>query len=98
ETTRRRARTTTSTRTLRLLSAQLVQEAGPNRERTMEVRVGVQEERAVRHVAQQERPHGGEEQCAGEHQEARVAEREFEANTQTRASLHCVLLHAASMR
>ena len=39
-------------------------------------------------VAQQEHPHGGEQQGAGEHEEAGVAEGELEANAQPRGSIH----------
>ena len=49
---------------------------------------GVDEERPVGDVAQQERPHGGEQQRASEHDEPRVAEGEFEPNAHTRGSIH----------
>ena len=52
------------------------------------------DERPVGDVAQQEQPHGGEQQGAGEHEEARVAEGEFEANAQTRGSIHGLLPRA----
>ena len=47
-------------------------------------------------VAQHDHPHGGEHHDAGDHQEADVAERELDANTQTRGSLHGLLLHAGA--
>ena len=40
---------------------------------------------AVGYVPQEEHPHDGEQQDAGEHEEAGVAEGELEANAQTRA-------------
>ncbi len=40
------------------------------------------------YVAQQEHPHDGEQQGAGDHDEAGVAERELEANAQARGSIH----------
>ena len=43
------------------------------------------DDRTVGDVAQQEHPHGGEQQDAGEHEEPGVAEGELEANAQTRA-------------
>ena len=46
------------------------------------------------HVSQEEHPHGAEQQGAGEHEEAGVAEGEFEANAQTRGSIHGRLPHA----
>ena len=39
-------------------------------------------------VAQQEHPHDGEQQSAGEHDEAGVAEGELEANAQPGRSIH----------
>ena len=42
-------------------------------------------------VSQEEDPHGGEQQGAGEHEEAGVAEGEFEANAQTGGSIHGLL-------
>ena len=42
----------------------------------------------VGYVAQQEHPHDGEQQGAGDHEEAGVAEGELEANAQTRGSIH----------
>ena len=47
-----------------------------------------------RDVAQKEHPHGGEQQGAGEHEEAGVAEGELEANAQTRGSIHGLLPRA----
>ena len=52
------------------------------------------EERTVGDVTQEEHPHGGEQQGACEHEEAGVAEGEFEANAQTRGSIHGLLPHA----
>ena len=46
------------------------------------------------HVAQEEHPHRAEQQGAGDHDEAGVAEGEFEANAQTRGSIHGLLPHA----
>ena len=51
-------------------------------------RVGAAEERPVGDVAQEEHPHGGEQQGAGEHEEAGVAEGELEANAQPGGSIH----------
>src|SRR5215471_13842006 len=45
-------------------------------------------------VSQEEHPHGGEQQGTGEHEEAGVAEGEFEANAQTRGLSHGLLPHA----
>ena len=45
------------------------------------------------HVSQEEHPHGAEQQGAGEHEEAGVAEGEFEANAQTGGSIHGLLPH-----
>ena len=56
--------------------------------------VGVEEERTIGDVTQEEHPHGGEQQDAGEHEKAGVAEGEFEANAQTRGSIHGLLPHA----
>ena len=42
----------------------------------------------------QEHPHRREQQGACEHEEAGVAEGEFEANAQTRVSIHAPLPHA----
>ena len=42
----------------------------------------------VGYVAQQEHPHDGEQQGAGEHEEPGVAEGELEANAQARGSIH----------
>ena len=51
------------------------------------------------YVAQEEHPHDGEQQGAGEHEEAGVAEGELEANAQTRGSIHGLLPRArVSMR
>ena len=47
-----------------------------------------------RHVSQEERPHRPEQQAAGDHEEAGVAEGEFEANTPARASIHGLPLSA----
>ena len=44
--------------------------------------------RIVGYVAQQEHPHDGEQQGAGEHEEAGVAEGELEANAQPGRSIH----------
>ena len=49
------------------------------------------EARAVGHVAQEEHPHGREQQPAGDHEEAGVAERELEANAQPRCPIHGLL-------
>jgi hypothetical protein len=65
-----------------------VQEVGPDGERT---RNGGADERLLGDVTQEEQPHGGEQQGTGEHEEAGVAEGEFEANTQTRGSIHGLL-------
>src|SRR5271170_6324649 len=43
------------------------------------------------HVAQQEQPHGDEQQTTGEQDEAGIAEGEFEANAQTWGSIHSLL-------
>jgi hypothetical protein len=48
----------------------------------------------VGYVTQQEHPHDGEQRDAGEHEEAGVAEGEFEANTQTRGSIDGPVPHA----
>ena len=55
---------------------------------------GVGDDRAVGHVAQEEHPHGREQQGTGEHEEAGVAEGEFEADAQTRGSIHGLLPRA----
>ena len=47
---------------------------------------GVVIERVLGDVTQEEQPHGSEQQGTGEHEEAGVAEGEFEANAQTRGS------------
>ena len=52
------------------------------------------EEHTVGDVAQKEHPHGREQQGAGEHEEAGVAEGELEANAQPRGSIHGLLPHA----
>ncbi len=46
------------------------------------------------HISQEEHPHRSEQQGAGEHDEARVAEGELQANTQTRVSMQGLLPHA----
>mgnify|MGYP006198358415 CR=1 FL=1 len=51
------------------------------------------DDRAVGYVSQEEHPHDGEQQDAGDHQEAGVAEGELEANAQTRGSIHGLLPH-----
>ena len=71
-----------------------MQEVGPDGKNTMKGGVGVDEERTIGDVTQQEHPHGGEQQGTGEHEEAGVAEGEFEANAQTRGSIHRLLPHA----
>ena len=43
------------------------------------------------YVTQQEHPHDREQQGAGNHEEAGVAEGELEANAQTRGSIHGLL-------
>jgi hypothetical protein len=68
-----------------------VQEVGPDGKHTVNGGVGIDEERTVGDVTQEECPHGGEQQGACEHQEAGVAEGEFEANAQTRGSIHGLL-------
>jgi hypothetical protein len=55
--------------------------------------VGVDEERTIGDVTQQEDPYGGEQQGACEHEEPGVAEGELEANAQTRGSIHGLLPH-----
>ena len=59
-----------------------------------DVRVVDDDGLASGHVSQEEHPHGAEQQGACEHDEAGVAEGEFEANTQTRGSIHGLLPHA----
>ena len=56
-------------------------------------RVGVDEERTVGDVAQQEQPHGGEQQGTGQHEEPGVAEGELEADAHTRRPIHARLPH-----
>ena len=51
-------------------------------------RAGSDQDLAVGYVAQEEHPHDGEQQGAGEHEEAGVAEGELEANAQARGSIH----------
>ena len=46
------------------------------------------------YVSQEEHPHGAEQQGAGDHDEAGIAEGEFEANAQPRGSIHGLLPHA----
>ena len=46
------------------------------------------QDRPVGDVTQEEQPHGGEQQGAGEHEEAGVAEGELEANAQAGRSIH----------
>ena len=48
----------------------------------------------IRHVAQEEHPHDGEQQGAGEQDEPGVAEGEFEADAQARGSIHGLLPRA----
>ena len=50
--------------------------------------------RTVGHVAQEEHPHDGEQQGAGDHEEPGVAEGELEANAQARGSIHGLLPRA----
>ena len=71
-----------------------VQEVGPDGKDTGMRGVGVDEERTVGDVTQEEQPHGAEQQGAGEHEEAGVAEGEFEANAQTGGSIHGLLPRA----
>ena len=52
--------------------------------------------RTLGDVPQEEHPHGGEQQGACEHEETRVAEGQLEANTQTRGSIHGLLLMAGA--
>ncbi len=49
---------------------------------------GSSDDLTVGYVAQEEHPHDGEQQRAGDHQEAGVAEGELEANAQTGGSIH----------
>ena len=62
----------------------------PNRDRAPSIPghelAGV--DRAVGDVPQQEHPHGGEQHGPGEHEEAGVAQGQFEAHTPTRDSIH----------
>ena len=53
--------------------------------RTTKITPGSRGDHAVRHVAQEEHPHGDEQHGAGDHEEAGVAEGELEANAQTGA-------------
>ena len=67
------------------------QEVGPDGEDTGDCD-GVRVTR-VGDVTQQEHPHGGEQQGAGEHEEAGVAEGELEADAQPGRSIHGRLPH-----
>ncbi len=71
-----------------------MQEVGPDGKNTMEWSGSVTMSARVGDVTQEEHPHGGEQQGAGEHEEAGVAEGELEANAQTRGSIHGLLPHA----
>ena len=70
-----------------------MQEVGPDRERHQDT-WPVDDERTLGDVAQEEQPHGGEQQGTCEHEEPGVAEGEFEADAQTRGSIHGLLPHA----
>ncbi len=60
---------------------------------------GPNEDHTVGYVAQEEHPHDGEQQGAGEHEEAGVAEGELEADAQPGRSIHGLLpQRPASMR
>ena len=79
----------------RRLRSEGAQEVGAGRDRTGR---RVRQDLAVGHVAQQEHPHDGEQQGAGEHEEAGVAEGELEANAQTRGSIHRLLPRVVPVR
>ena len=69
------------------LGAKASQEVGAVGDERRRGRPGMQH-RAVGHVAQQEHPHGGEQQGTGEHEEPGVAEGELEANAQPGRPIH----------
>ncbi len=76
---------------------------GPRRERRQQVRPGGRErsraeERLVRHVAQQEHPHGGEQQRAGGQEEAGVAQGEPHPHAQPRRPSHGAARHRVRPR
>ena len=87
-----RPNTSRNASTAAALGAKARSEVGPVG-KTPRVRCDVSD-RTVGDVAQEEHPHGGEQQGAGEHEEAGVAEGELEANAQTRGSIHGPLPHA----
>ena len=62
---------------------------------TQDVRAVDDDGLASGHVSQEEHPHGAEQQGACEHDEAGVAEGEFEADAQTGVSIHGLLPHAS---
>ena len=71
-----------------------VQEVGADGKNTRSAGAGAAQDRLVGDVAQEEQPHGAQQQDAGEHEEAGVAEGEFEANAQTRCSIQGLPSHA----
>ena len=71
-----------------------MQEVGPDGKDTRSGGAVGRMSARVGDVTQEEHPHGGEQQGTGEHEEAGVAEGEFEANTQTRGSIHGLLPRA----
>ena len=73
------------------LTLEDVQEARPHGKDPREVGVGVAEERAIGDVAQEEHPHGREQQGAREHEEGGVAERELEADAHPGGPIHGLL-------
>ena len=64
------------------------QEAGPDGKDARRVEAAADQHRSVGDVAQEEQPHGREQQGAGEHQEPGVAEGELEADAHPRRPIH----------
>ena len=90
----RRPKTSRNAKTSLRPWSEIAQEAGPDGKYTVNKGVpvlpGTMNAR-YGDVSQEEHPDSGQQQGAGEHEEAGVAEGEFEANAQTRGSIHGLL-------